>query len=205
MYFGKNKSILIIGTVVLLLIIVVAVISTFWPKYEERFFELGLLGKDQTADGYFPNNNSTIQLGSQISCYLYIHNHMGDFQEVSIRVKLLNSTIGVPNDREHRPSPVTPFAEFPLSLSLNETLIVPFSWSILEMDSQNSSVILKRLMVNEKTVEVEAAASSDSFFRIVFELWVYDQSSREYKFGWKSGNEFFSASLNIGFDVGSLA
>ena len=190
-----------IGKLVLFSILVIAVISAFWPRYEERFFELGLLGKDKKAEAYYPNDNSTLKVGSRVFWYIYIHNHMGSVQNVSIRVKLLNSTMEVPNDREHKPSPFAFFVEFPLSLSVDETLFVPFAWSILETISQNESIIVKRLTVNNQTVEVNVQAFSDYRFRMVFELWVYDQSSHEYKFGWQSEKEFYSASLYIWFRV----
>jgi len=190
-----------ISALVLFSIIVIAVLSAFWPRYEERFFELGLLGRDKKAEGYYPNDNSTLRVGSPILWYIYIHNHMGSVQNVSVRVKLLNSTMELPNDREHKPSPYPFFVEFPLSLSVNETLFVPFSWSILEAVSQNGLIIIKRLMVNDQTVEVNFPAFSDHSFLMVFELWVYDPSFHEYKFGWESEKEFYSASLYIWFRV----
>jgi hypothetical protein len=183
------------------LIIVVAVISAFWPKYEERFFELGLLGKDKKAEGYYPNDNSTLEVGSPILWYIYVHNHMGSVQDVSVRVKLLNSTMETPNDREHKPSPYPFFIEFPLSLSTDETMLVPFSWSILEAVSRNDSIVIKRLIVNNQTVEVDVPTFSDNSFRMVFELWVYDLSSHEYKFEWKYERQFYSASTYIWFRV----
>ena len=190
-----------IGALVLFSILAVAVISAFWPRYEERFFELSLLGKDKKAEGYFLNDNSTLEVGSQVLWYIYIHNHMGSLQNVSVRIKLLNSTMEVPNDREHKPSPFASFVEYPASLSVDDTLFVPFSWGILDVVSQNSSIILKRLMVNGQTVEVNVSAFSDYLFRMFFELWVYDQSSHEYKFGWESEKEFYSASSYMGFRV----
>jgi hypothetical protein len=191
----------VIGALVLFLILAVALISAFWSRYEERFIELSLLGKDKTAKGYYLNDNSTLKPGSQVSWYIYIHNHMGSLQNVTVRVKLLNSTVDAPNDTEHKPSPFASFVEFPLSLSVDDTLLVPFSWSISEAVSQNGSIIIKQLMVNDQTVEVNVPAFSNSPFRMVFELWVYDQSSHEYKFGWKSGNEFSSASIYMCFRV----
>jgi hypothetical protein len=201
LYFKAHKPILIIGALVLFLILAVAVLSAFWPKYEERFFELGLLGEDKKAEGYYPNNNSTLEAGSQILWHIYVHNHMGSVQSVSVRVKLLNSTMEAPDDRKNKPSPYPFFIEFPLSLSIDETRLIPFSWSIFEATSQNNSITIKRLKVNDETVEVNVSAFSDNSFRMVFELWVYDQSSREYKFGWGSKEEFYSASIYMWFRV----
>ena len=201
MRFRKHGFALAIGALVLLLILVVAGISAFWPSYEERFFELGLLGKDKTAESYFQEGNSTLDVSSKVNWYIYVYNHMGNAQNVDVKVKLINSTMELPDDREHEPSLLEALVDFPLSLSVNETVFVPFSWSILEADYQNGSTVLKRLMVNDQMVEVDVPVSSDSSFYIVFELWVYDQVSHEYKFGWGSEKGFFSASLNMGFRV----
>jgi len=60
-------------------------------------------------------------------------------------------------------------------------------------------------MVNNQTVHVDVGASSDLRFRLVFELWVYDQSSGEYLFGWDSGKGFYSVSLYMWFTPVSAA
>jgi hypothetical protein len=60
-------------------------------------------------------------------------------------------------------------------------------------------------MINGQSVEVNVTAFFDNSFRMVFELWVYDPSSHEYKFGWGSEKEFYSASIYIWFRVISPA
>lgn len=197
----NNKSILVIVALVTVLILVVALISAFWPKYEMQFIEFGLLGKDKIADNYFLYDNSTVSTDSQVDWYLYIHNHMGTSQDVIVKVKLLNSEMEVPNDQEHEPSPYTPFIELPFSLLNNDTLLVPFSWSITETILQDASILLKQLKVNDQSIEVDVSTFSYSFFRMVFELWVYDPVSQQYEFGWRSTEAFSSSSLHIGFRV----
>lgn len=188
-----------IGVLISVLILSVAVISAFWPRYEERFFELGLLGKDQKAEAYYPDNNSTLQLDSSVLWHIYLHNHMGSPQNVSVRVKLLNSTMQAPDDREHEPSPFSYFMEIPVSLSIDETLLIPFSWSVVEATSQEGNVTINRLRVDNQTFNMSVLSSNR--FRMVFELWVYDKSSQQYRFGWDSGKEFYSASLYMWFSL----
>ena len=195
----EYKPFFLIGGLVLVLIIAVAVISYFWPRYEERFFELGLLGRNKMAEDYYPNGNSSLEVGSDVLWYIYIHNHMGTVQDVLVRAKLVNSSMLIPDDREHVPSPAPFFFELPVSLDVDETKTIPFSWSILEADFQNDSIIINRLMVNNQTVNIDVSAFFDSRCRVVFELWVYDQSSNEYRFGWDSGEDFYSVSLYIWF------
>ena len=83
-------------------------------------------------------------------------------------------------------------------------MLISLSWSISHAISQNDSIVLKRIIVNDQILETDVAAASDSWFRIVFELWVYDPNSQEYKFGWKSGEEFFSASVYMDFEAAWL-
>ena len=188
-----------IGVLVSVLIVSVAVISALWPKYEERFFELGLLGKNKKAEEYYPDNNSTLEVDSNVLWYIYLHNHMGSPQDVSVRVKLLNSTMQAPDDREHEPSPFSYFIEFPVSLSIDETLLIPVSWIVVEAASQERNVTISCLRVNNQIISM-SVLSSDRF-RMVFELWVYDQSSQQYEFGWDSGKGFYSASLYMWFNL----
>lgn len=198
---GNHKTLIMIGAIIAILVVAVSLISTFWPRYEMQFIELGLLGKDKLAKDYFLSDNSTVTLGTRVNWYIYLHNHIEGSQEVIIKVKLINSTMQVPNDEEHVPSPSASFTEMPLSLLDNETLIVPFSWSVTELSSQGDSIFLRQLSINNQSVNVDVSTLSKTFFQMVFELWVYNKSSQEYKFGWQSSQGYSSASLQIGFRV----
>lgn len=197
------KGIIIVGLLVICLILAVVVIAIFWPRYETKFFEIGLLGKDKIAEGYYPNDSSTIPSNSTVKWYIYLHNHMGDVENISVKVKLLNSTMQKTNDAENVPSPVPPILEFPATLSVNETLYIPFSWSILQVISKDDSIVLNSLMVNDETFKANVP-SGDSLFTLTFELWVYDHNSHDYRFGWDYGGEFSSASVNISFKANSI-
>lgn len=197
----KNKQALVVGGSFLILIIVVGSIITLWPKYEEQFIELGLLGRNGMAAGYYPNDNPVVKPGSQIDWSIYTHNHMASSQYITVRVKLLNSTMQAPNDNENEPSPFASLAEFPVFLPVNGTQLIPFSWSILDTFTQNGSIVIESLIVNGQTVNVNPSVASNSSFCMVFELWVYDQSSNQYRFGWESGKGFSSASVDMWFSV----
>jgi Protein of unknown function (DUF1616) len=198
-----EKTVLItaLGLIAAFLIIAAGLIWAYWPKSEEQFIELGLLGRNKMAEDFFQNSNSTVTVNSQNDWYIFIHNHMENSQNILIKVKLLNSTMEIPDDQEHKPSPYASFAEFPISLSNNETLLFPFSWSITGLDYVGGSVVLRQMMINEATTNINVTTSSTSYFQMVFELWVYNNSSEEYDFGWTSGEGFSSASLHIGFRV----
>jgi uncharacterized membrane protein len=197
----SHRTFLIIVALICVLILVVAIISSIWPKQEEFFFELGLLGKDKTADAYFANSNSITEVGELNTWFVYVYNHKGTAQNVSVRSKLLSSSMELPDDQKHLSSNATTIAEFPLSLSANETTLFPFFWNIVKADRQNNSTIVDSIMINDKLVEV-TVSDSGSLFAIVFELWVQNNSGR-YTFEWDSRNGISSASIYMGFEVNS--
>ena len=201
LHINKNKSIIVTGTFILFLILTGVFLSIFWPRYEERFFEIGLLGKDKLAKDYYLNDNYSLTLGSQVDWFIYVHNHIGSAQNVVVKVKLVNSIVDLPNDLDNVSCPFDSIAEFPLSMSVNDSLIVPFSWIIVEAISQKNSIIIKQLTVNDQIVEVNVSDFSESFFRMVFELWVYNESLQTYEFGWESEKGLSSSSINMAFRV----
>jgi hypothetical protein len=184
-----------------LLIVLVAVISSVWPTQEMRFIELGLLGKDKTADAYFANENSNIDVGTLSSWFIYVHNHLGYAQNVSVRVKLLNSTMEIPDDQENQPSNMTSFVAFPLSLSVNQSVLIPFAWSIMDAEVHNGSAVINQLLVNNQPINIDALISMNRSFVMVFELWVQEDGSEEYVFSWESEKGLSSASVNMWFNV----
>lgn len=201
MRFKTYKPFIIIIAFILCLTLTVALIASFWPKYEDQFFEFGLLGKDKRAEAYYPNDNSTLILGSQLNWYIFIHNHMGSDQNVVVKVKLVNSSVDLEIDQHNEALIFDSLVEFPLQLPVNNTLLMPFSWTVVEARSQENSIILKQLIINDQVFDVDIPAVSNSFFRMVFELWVYDSSSESYAFGWTSQGEFHSAQFYIGFRI----
>jgi hypothetical protein len=194
-----RKQVFTIAGLLLLLILTVALISTFWPRNETQFFELGILDKNKTATAYFAIDNSTLEIGTQVRWFVFVHNNMGSAEQVSIRVKLLNSTMAQPIDSKNTPSPFSFLLELPSSLSVNETVLLPFSWSISDAVSQDGTTIIRQLTVNNHTYYITVL--SKDYFSLVFELWVYDKVSQNYAFGWQSGNDFSSASVNMGFKI----
>jgi hypothetical protein len=189
---------LIIGIVVVVLILTVTVVSSYWPKYEERFFEFALLGSEKKAENYFPNQNSTIEKQTPLLWHIFLHNHMGSEQTVIVRVKLLNSTMTMPNDLNHSPSPHLPFLEFSTVLTIDDTIQLPFSWSILEAVPSNGSIVMT---VNNEIIVGDVSSFVDNQLRMVFELWVYNPLTEQYEFGWDSGKGYYSTSVYMWFTI----
>ena len=190
---------MVIAGLICILILVVAIVGSIWPKQEEWFFELGLLGKNKTADAYFSNENSIAEVGALNTWFIYVYNHMGTTQNVSIKSKLLNSSMKLPDDQTNQPSNATTLEDFPVSLSANETVLIPFFWNIVKAERQNNSTNIDGIMINNNLFEVQIS-DSNSMFTIIFELWV-QSSNGQYSFEWDSKNEVSSASIYMGFKV----
>ncbi len=198
--YKKFKPLIVISVFILLIVGFVYVVGLYWPRYEEYFFELGLLGSGMSAEGYFPNNDSAVYIGTPLSWFVYVHNHMGSDQEILIKVKLLNSTMIGPDDRQHEPGPYDSVVELPLSLSIDETELIPFSFSILDVAFDNGTII-KAVIVNDDFIDVNVRDNPENRFRVVFELWIYDHSMNEYVYGWYSKGERYSASIYAWFSL----
>jgi hypothetical protein len=124
---------------------------------------------------------------------------MDTSQNIMVRVKLQSALMQVPDDKQHVPSSADALVEFPLALSKNETSMVPFYWKVTDASLAGASITIRQLSVNEKTFSINVLAPSNSFFRFVFELWVRDPVTKEYAFGWKSGEGISSASIYMSF------
>jgi len=203
LFFKPNRLFLQIIALFVLLIIVVAVASSVWPNQEECFIELGLLGKNKTADEYFSYADAALEVNAELNWYIYVHNHMGRMSNLSIRIKLINATTQLPNDQLHLPSSAPVLVALPLSLSVNETALIPFIWRITEVEIKNDFLIIKRLVVNSTSVETEVSAAVNSSFWMVFEVWIQNEVSEEYQYGWILDEGFSSTSLYIGFNLSS--
>ena len=100
-------------------------------------------------------NSSSVEVGSELVWYIYLGNHMGSPQDVVVRVKLLNASMLAPDDRAHEPSPYPVLVEVPVSLDVDETLLVPFVWGVSEADVLNDSFVIKGLKINDVFVAVD--------------------------------------------------
>ncbi|MCJ7633316.1 hypothetical protein MUP77_13130 [Candidatus Bathyarchaeota archaeon] len=187
---------LLLGTIV-----TVAALGALYPKFEEQFIAMGVLGEYGTTDQYFPGNISRISVGASIRWQLYVYNHMSETKEVSIRVKLLNSTLTGPNDENGTPSPVEFFMEIPLVLASNETQILPFYFRITQVALVGDSVRITEIEVAERIFSVNVPARIGTSFRIVFELWSYEKESGSYIYSWKSAKGVYHVWNQIWFNM----
>jgi len=204
--FSSNKRKRTVVFIVLLVICETLVYVASTPRPTEQFLQLYVLGPSQLIADYYPDNNSNIHLGEQISWYLGVTNDMGSVQLISILAKISNQTIEPPNDTLAISSPAPAIIEFPRFIQDNQTWLTPFDWSITNATAGDGSTRIVTLQINNETYQIsDWSASSGYEFRFIFELWTWQANSNEFEFGWNANGEPQAAWLQIWFNMTSLS
>ena len=180
------------------------------PVYYDEYLALFTLGATGTAENYFPGDAVNILPGDHISWYIGVYNHMGSVQLVKVVFKLLNATMQGPDQLNNTPSTRAGFSEKTRLLVSNETWTIPLSWSILNAtETRTPTALLANFTaihsilfngdVNSENVEVQATHGYN--YRIVIELWVYDETAGSYSFVWSSNGVKRSAWNQVWFNM----
>ena len=177
------------------------VAMAYLPKRVEPFMALAVLGEEGMAEHYYPEDDPNIEVGEGVNWTLYLYNHMGEVQYVAVRVKLLDSKMLAPNSTSCSPSPAPVVYEVRRVLLDNETWLYPFSWSVEEIEVIGDLLQIGLLSVNGDLVRTSTFAEDGYNFRIVLELWVYDEGLNEFRFGWGYGDELRCAWNQIWFNA----
>jgi hypothetical protein len=176
------------------------VVAAYLPRREEPFFALAVLGENGMAEHYYPGDDPNLKVGDAVRWTVYLYNHMGSTQYVSIRFKLMNSTMSAPNSTSCLPGSGPVFYEIRRVLMDNETSLQPYNWTIMEINSIEDKVTIEGLLINGNFIKTNSTAEKGSNFRIILELWVYDPVSRDFVFGWNSDDELRCAWNQIWFN-----
>jgi len=178
------------------------------PYPYDRYFALYTLGSSATAEHYFPGDVVDILPGASMSWYVAVYNHMGAVQLVKVAFKILNQTMVGPDQLNNTPSARESFYETTRLLVTNETWIFPVSWSVLNATQiQNAtslqSTSIHSLIFNGQalTDNVETEALYGYNYRIVIELWVYDDASGNFSYVWTANDGPRSAWNQIWFNM----
>ena len=188
---------------VLVLIACGPVVVALLPSMEESFFVLAVLGEEDMAEHYYPDDDPRIEVGEEVHWKIYLNNRMGEVKYIAVRVKLLNSTMLNPNSSSLTPSSAPVVHEIRRVILDNETWFYPFFWSINNTEFINSSLEIKLLIVNSESVVTRSIAEEDFNYRFIFELWVYDENLKDFRFGWGHGEEFRCAWNQVWFNANS--
>jgi hypothetical protein len=199
---SQDQKYLIVFVIIATIVTSSAAYLVLNPPPTEQFFAMWVLGAKGLAEDYYPNNNSTLAVGEQVNWTLGVYNHMGSLQYVIVRVKLLNSTTSSPDELTGTPSPAPEVSEFSRILVDNETWSIPFVWQLVNLTQQGSTVIVTEMSINQTLFSGNlGSAVSGNNFRLVFELWYYDENSGDVSFSWNSGGSQHSVWTQIWFNA----
>lgn len=172
------------------------------PPPTEQFFALWILGSNGLAEHYYPNDNPTLAVGEPVNWTLGVYNHMGELEYVVVRVKLLNSTLSSPDKLTGTPSSAQEIFGFSRILVDNETWSIPFAWKILNLTRQGQSLQITEISINQTLLSgVLGSAISGINFRLIFELWFYDEDANSLTFSWNSAGASRSVWTQIWFNA----
>ena len=101
---------------------------------------------------------------------------------MSIRVKIINNTIPSPNSISCDPSPSNTIYEFNRIVERGQKIFIPFNWSIINYEIVNEKPIILELLLNNNTLN--NLSINGERFRIIFELWVFNEDSNDFEFAW---------------------
>ena len=174
------------------------------PYAYDQYFALYTLGSAGLAEHYFPGDVVDILPGTRMSWHVGVYNHMGRVQLVRVVFKLLNLTmLGPDQANNNTASPRESFYETTRLLISNETWTLPVNWSVLNATTSPNATEIHSLTFNGQvlTDNVDVQALYGANYRIVIELWVYDDSGGNFSFAWAANGEERSAYNQIWFNM----
>ena len=184
------------GSLILMLIAAVPALGLFIriPDGSEDFSELWLLGPTRKAEGY-PFN---VTVNESYLIYVGVANRLGRSVYYRVHVKLRNQTQPLPTASNSSPSMLPPLYEFDMFIGDDEIWEKPLNFTILEALTDNDTMLLKSLEINEYVFQVDEFSVWDEerrgfYYQLFFELWLYNTTSSSFQYH----NRFVGIWLNM--------
>ncbi len=201
---SQNRRTLLVVFIALLVLFETTVYAATTTQRVEQYFQLYVLGPNRIAADYYPNGNSSISQAESVRWYLGVTDFAGSVQFVEIRVKLGNQSLSSPDDLRATPSPspiVTNLSQF---IQQNQTWDLPFVWQISNISSLQGSARISQMQINNETYQLQGLSANNGYnFRLIFELWTWNEDTASFQFGWFAGTEHRVAWLQVWFNATS--
>lgn len=185
-------------------ILIISYTAIIVPSRIERnnFFQMYILGTNRMAGQYYPENNPNLTMGIKMSWHLFVSNDMGSAQSIMLKVKLGNMTSPAPDQIRCEPASLQSLVEFRKVLQDKETWAIPFNWSVVNVEETQEMIYLRNINVNNLDLKTSTVCALHGYnFRMIFELWTFNSTTREYQFGWFSNGRRDCAWLQIWFNA----
>lgn len=176
------RNLFVACSLVLSFFAITPTLNIFVPFYvEESFSELSILGPTHMAKDY-PFN---IRVNTENSLFVTVGNHMGGSTYYMVYVKLRNQTQSFPNNG--MPSSLAPLYEFRVFLLDDKKWEGVLRFKFLEVLRRADTVQVRKMLINNVIFEMDSSSKWDSkysgfYFQLFFELWLYDMTSRSFRY-----------------------
>lgn len=167
------------------------------PRPREEFLTINTLGSDMTAGNYYPEGNPIIGENDQMTWYVKVYNNMESSEYLATRIKLLNATQISPDVRLHSPSPENYLYEEKSLVASGSTWTFQLVWSMTDIERSQGHLTIKAVQINGIDIDgLDIYNVRDDDFRVVLELWKYDEESEEFVFEWSTSNSESKSAWN---------
>lgn len=161
------------------------IIFSLVPDQNEPFIALSIISNQGTAQDYFPNNDNRISLESVVSWEIFVQNKMPTPQYISIKFKIINSPSLFPNSTTLTPSSEPSIYEENILLLSDQSLKLPFNWTITQFEQlNNSQEKINAIKINEEIHQISIIGRINDNYHIIFELWTFDVNQNQFIFSW---------------------
>ncbi len=189
-----------------LLLVTILLSSLGYPYFvrapTEQSFRIYLLGAIRTNDYYYHGSDSSVLFGKKAKWHFGVINPSGSVQYVAVRARLGNSSSSLPDPVKGIPSSAPIIAEFRRTLMGNETWEFFFIWVIRDIRMTGEAMTPTTMEIDGvETRNIKVSALRGKNFRIIFELWTMDPTTKDLAFGWKTQKEGSVPWLQMWFNV----
>ena len=179
MNLHEYRTTFIVGTLVLTLVAASPTLGlVLHLPGGEAFSELWILGPGHMAEDY----PFSVGSGENYMVYLGVGNHLGYSAYYTVYVKFRNETEPLPNSTSGTPSSLEPLFEDEFFVADGETWETPLNFSFSNVQQFESTTLVKTLMVNGISFDVDKPALWDSnnmgyFYQFFIEIWIYNSTA----------------------------
>lgn len=143
---------------------------------------MAILGEEGLADDYYSEDTPVITSKMPSKWNIYLDNHMGETQQILIKIKLIASRTPQPNTSTCTPCPAAEIYELRRTIGKNQTIIIFFEWTISEIVEIGSQYEISQIKIGENLLNLEQIYNKDDKIRMIFELWVYHENIKQFAF-----------------------
>lgn len=194
----QSLTIVIISTLIFLMLW----LASISPESKEQYINLYVLDKERTTKGLYPSNNSNIPVGTTVEWLIGIQNLMDKTEYVSLKIKLGNETHPNPDIINYTltTNELDVITEFQQVVKKEERYEIPFFWYISQISVIGNHYQLV-LNINNQEFECDVTAVDGHNFRLIFELWRFDQVTQDFIFKQSGDREGYGLWIQLWFNA----